>query len=86
MFKIFPCIQLHAYYQLSDNGVFGLVSHSTKNRTNLQPRKAHLRVNLYGLQMFIFETTETYGYPYLSSYRRSVRKHRYLFSHYASSC
>ena len=54
--------------------------------TNLQPRKAHLRVNLYGLQMFIFETTETYGYPYLSSYRRSVRKHRYLFSHYASSC
>jgi hypothetical protein len=43
-------------------------------------------VNLYGLPMFILKQPKAYGYPYLSTYCRTIRKHSYLLSHNASPC
>ena len=43
-------------------------------------------VNLYGLPMFNLKQLKAYGYPYLSSYRRAIRKYSNLLSHYASPC
>ena len=43
-------------------------------------------VNLYGLPMFILKQPKSYGYPYLSTYCRTIRKHSYLLSHNASPC
>ena len=43
-------------------------------------------VNLYALHMFNSETIETYGYPYLSSYRRTFRNHSHILSDNASPC